>query len=270
MKYPDSDQYLAEPKLEMFYNQASKLSTIQSGGDSAKVCFQKLTAQGWADYMAAHAMWVDDCKRKKVQAHTAAVAKRAWAKVKEVPVLDLPLVTAGVRKTADPYVSIKIVPKTKTEPIVSKKEGKVELRSARKELIERKQKAKAQKLDYAGRRLADNVLEDHRARTQASKLNAWKPVARAEVSAAKLAAQRAKVLGGPRSDHVADVVPADDGWKVVTRKKGDKMVQVSCISQNIDGKEITTHRSFVDPSVAAKAQPLVSSVRKPTASGSGH
>lgn len=249
------------------------LAEVAKGADAPKrgESTMKMSQKGWDTYMAAHAQWVAHTKAEMKSQHDEALLKRALSKTKERVKFKHGQDAGNFSReitSGKVVIEVALEDKSKHEPTVSQKKERIELREAKKDLASVKSAAKVASLKLLGKRVTDLVPIKDEAKKQAQVLGAWRPLAKAEEAAAKSAAKRAAVLGGRRTDDVASVNPDANGWKVVTRKRGDRMMQASCISQNVDGKEITTHRSFVDPSVAASKQPLVAAVRKPTVGSS--
>jgi len=97
-------------------------------------------------------------------------------------------------------------------------------------------------------------------------LTAARPLHKAELIAAKDAAARVKQIKFGSTDLVANVAP-DDGWKVVTRRKGDFRPQISTVAVDmpVPGGTFSRQYAFVqqDPSAPRNSAPL-SAVRQPT------
>jgi len=279
-----------EPKLEMFLTMMNiKPSKAELTGVIPPT--SRLTTNQYDMYLACHSKWRKVVRDVKVEYHNDALLRRAYEQVHEkVDATNLlgerkvtiQAAVLGVqqpsRQEQDKYGKWQIVPgdmiggkpevaytvttskKGASTPTLSTKPEKVSKREARKAYNAAKINAAAATLQHKSAEVAASVDTKAAIRVETQGLtmrtNLWKAEERAAASAAK----RAKSIVFGSSDLATNVSP-EDGWKVVTRKKGSGLVTSSKIQFISETGQSSSTMSF-DP--AMKNGPVSVPFTKPS------
>jgi uncharacterized protein YkwD len=226
-------------------------------------------------YLASHRAWVDAVSDLETNLHERALVRRFLENKTEISGLETPefppikSIDLGRNyqsggKTARIRLSIR--DKREHTPPVSTKPHKAEKREAKKALSTARTVAQV-KVVKARTVVANATLQEEVSdRLLASRqIRAALPLWKLEEQAAKSAAVRAKHIQLASSTQTVDVEP-QNGWKLVTRKKGKELVPNSSVVQyDGSGKEVSTHVYSQDPQ-GPKTASIINAVRKPNAS----
>jgi len=286
--------YPSPPKIEHFVKSRNHVTSLSlhggNGGSSgannpgipAPPVFNNalspgMDEKGYQSYLVAHKSWIDMIHEVDDILHVDALRRRALESKKEVmsvPDLDSLSVIREIpiRGYQNPFgrqykIRSTMLPKTETTPTLSTKPHAAEKRDAKKQLRNASVKAQVEVLKGRTALAAEtNAASVKEKLSEVKKISDLKPLWRAEESAARSAAARSKSIRFGSIDLATNIVP-DDGWKVVTRKKGTmaKQSQVTETANATTG--IKTVESFVDAALPTRVS-LASSVRLPTAVGS--
>jgi len=285
--------YPSPPKLEHFVKSRNHVTSVSlhggNGGSSGSSnpgipsppVFDNTLSPGmdqksYAQYLLAHRAWIDSIHDVDDILHVDALKRRALENKKEVlsvPDLDSLSIVRDIpiRGYQDPFgrqykIRSTMLPKKEVTPTLSVKPHAAEKRAQKKSLSDAKTKAQVEVLKGRTMLVSETKAASVKEKlSEVKKINDLKPLWRAEEHAAKSAAVRSKSIRFGSIDITTNIVP-DDGWKVVTRKKGTmtKQSQVTETANVTTG--IKTVESFVDAALPNRV-PLASSVRLPTAVG---
>jgi hypothetical protein len=232
-----------------------------------------MSAEQYTQYVTAHNHWVENVHRLDNTLHEKALVRRFLENKTESlryqtegnPIKNLDL---GSRYTLpggkSAYITATIQAKKEHAPLVSTKPHQAEKR-AEKVLLRNERTAAKVKVVKARIEVAKSTLvEEVKHRLQATRqIRAALPLWKLEEQAAKSAAKRVKAIHLASSTQTADVSP-DDGWKIVTRKKGKELVPNSEVRHyGADSKLLSSHLFSQDPQ-GAKTASIIQAVRKPT------
>jgi hypothetical protein len=234
--------------------------------------FQKFTASGWSDYLSAFQAWRRTVATIKADNHSLAVERRSLKKLKEhvlgwvqpgtsSPIAAIPPNRIGP-STLGPTADVVIVtePKIPVPPVLSTKPHAKEKRANKRMLADEKRKSAAERLNAARELEPSKRKTEIKVAAAVSAIKTQLPLFRAETLAAKSAAERAKLIRNGSTDLVVNVAP-DDGWKLVTRKKGDIMKSGMVHHQTVgDDKYVTT---YIDPAAQSSRSVLSAAARQP-------
>jgi hypothetical protein len=272
--------YPSAPKIEHFLMKPTNLKALtesasgtDNAGHSSRTEYAPLDAKQYADYLAAHRSWLSEIEATDSRLHAQSLRKRAlkgWREVAEVgignPVETLREAIHIPGYQADVFVHLD--KKVDHVPILSNQPHRAEKRANRKKVRDATTKAAADALAAKAEVIvATTAIPVVRKRlTELAELSAARPLHKAELIAAKDAAARVKQIKFGSTDLVANVAP-DDGWKIVTRKKGEFRPQISTVAVDtpLPGGTFARQFAFVqqDPSAPRNSAPL-SAVRQPT------
>jgi len=246
-----------------------------NAGHSSRTEFAPLDAIQYSNYISSHKFWLTQIEAVDNLLHEQALRRRALKSYREAIQIDVsnpqedlvrtPISVPGY--TADIYVNLQ--KKVVHPPELSDKPHRAEKRANRKKVRDAAAKAAAEALKAKAEVIAETktapIIKDRL--VALNKLSDARPLHKAELTAAKDAAARAKQIRFGSTDLVVNVAP-DDGWKLVTRRKGEfrpDLAQAWTIDQ------ATGHffKAGVqrDPAVPQSVVPLVA-IRKPTATAS--
>jgi len=277
MEYP-TKLYPSPPVLADFKRTSGQIRNAAASSNTSGVSnpnsfsYQVMDAQDYGVYVAAHQNWLSEIRSIQDEEHERALRRRFLSKYKEELT---PLVPPGFtysRKVkfeeytsaldGSPLVGI-VNLERKTEHVIelSGKPHADEKRANKKLVAAARTKAKAESLKARAAVIAkDTSAVVERRITQVKEITDLKPLRKAELAAAKSAAARATHIKKSSPDVVTEVKP-DDGWKVVTRRKGDKQ---QCLgSFTSEGK---TSQLMGDPSLIS-GRSFAAAIRQPTSTG---
>jgi len=277
MEFP-TKLYPSPPVLADFRRTSGQVRSLtQAPGTSGtthpdSLSYQIMDATDYSQYTAAHQTWLLEIRSIQDEEHTRALRRRFLDKYKE----DLtPLVPEGFTYTKkvkfEDYTSVlddsplvgvvNLERKTEHVPVLSKKPYADEKRKMKKQLADARTWSKVQSIEARHKTIAKDtsaVIEKRIA--QVKEVTDLKPLRKAELAAAKSAAARATHIKKSSPDLVTEVKP-DDGWKIVTRKKGDTQ---QCLgSFTSEGK---TTQLMADPSLVS-GRSFAAAIRQPTSTG---
>jgi hypothetical protein len=238
-----TDLYPFPPKPEWFMLHATNMQhtstnlTTSAGVDNEleipehpDSSFTKMTAVQYQDYLVAHKDWVDSVSQLKTRYHNAAVVRRSLERFKQVvsyyesPNHSTPASGSPppVQVTTPEFLAtVRSDLKQPTMPTVSQKPHQAEKRANKRAANDMRTKVKANAYKAQAEILSEKTVPVIKAqRLAVQHLAELRPLHKAEEVAAKSAATRAKHIAKSSPDLVPEVKP-DDGWKLVTRKKGD-------------------------------------------------
>jgi len=234
--------------------------------------FQKFTAGGWNDYIAAFMIWRQTVATIKSDNHTHAVEKRALKKLKEevigwvapgttAPVFSSPPVRKGPSITgSSAEILVRTKAKVVTPPVLSVKPHAKEKRANKRELADAKRKSAAERINAARELEPSKLKAGIKVAAAVSAIKTQLPLFKAETVAAKSAAERAKLIRFGSTDLVVNVSP-DDGWKLVTRKKGDLLKSGMVHRQTVGQDNYVT--TYMDPAASTSKSVLQQAARQP-------
>jgi hypothetical protein len=238
-----TDLYPIPPKPEWFMLHATNMQhtstnlTTSAGVDNEleipehpDSSFNKMTAVQYQDYLVAHKDWANSVALLKLQYHNDAVVRRSLEKFKQVVAYYEPLDHSASASVTPPPVIVKTAGMQATlrshlkefhVPKLSSKPHQAEKRVNKKAANDMRTKVKANAYKAQAEILAEKTVPVIKAqRLAVQTLAELRPLHKAEEVAAKSAATRASLIAKSSPDLVPEVKP-DDGWKLVTRKKGD-------------------------------------------------
>jgi hypothetical protein len=238
-----TDLYPFPPKPEWFMLHATNMQhtstnlTTSAGVDNEleipehpDSSFTKMTAVQYQDYLVAHKDWVDSVASLKARYHNDAVVRRSLERFVQVVSYYEPIDHSGSASGSPPPVTVQTAGLLATvrsdlkvphvHP-VSQKPHQAEKRANKKAASDARTKVKANAYKAQAEILAAKTVPVIKAqRLAVQTLAELRPLHKAEEVAAKSAATRAALIAKSSPDLVPEVKP-DDGWKLVTRKKGD-------------------------------------------------
>jgi len=285
------DLYPFPPKPEWFMLHATNMQhtstnlTTSAGVDNEveipehpDSSFTKMTAVQYQDYLTAHKDWVESVSQLKSRYHNAAVVRRSLDRFKQVVSYYEPADRSGPAGGSPPPVSIATpdfkatvltVLKVPTVPSISSKPHQAEKRANKKAAFDMRTKVKANAYKAQAEILASKTVPVIKAqRLAVQNLAELRPLHKAEEVAAKSAATRASLIAKSSPDLVPEVKP-DDGWKLVTRKKGD-VTKILATTTKMGAAGSQLHHANVqgDPALIRGAgRLLAATTRAPVSTG---
>jgi len=275
--------YPERPKLEHFLASPTGLKAFTGspantpGGAMTAVAssFQKLNEAGYAAYLAAHTTWLNALDSVDQLSHEHALRKRALEKYREVPVVyEDPLSAPRPANRRDeiiiphyPDLKVRVRSELKADhpPVLSNQPHQAEKRANRKKARDARVKLQANVAEAKAELLLEKTVPLIKAQRKAiEEVTAFSRLHKAEEAAAKSAVVRATAIKKSSPDLVPEVKP-DEGWKLVTRKKGANLIQTQ--SLELRGKGTNSEQVLVhlDPGVR---QPIaLAAIRAPTSTG---
>jgi len=243
--------------------------------------FQKFSAAGWNDYIAAFNIWRRTVATIKADNHAMAVERRQLKKLKEhvlgwvqpgttSPTAINPPNRIGPSNLGSiANVLIGTEAKVAVPPAVSTKPFEADKRANRKKVRDARTKIQANAAQAKAELMFEKtvpVIKAQRAAVQ--KIAELRPLHKAEEAAAKSAAVRAASIMKSSPDLVAEVRP-DEGWKLVTRKKGARNeILASTTKMGAAGTQLHHATVTGDPALIRGAGKLLAATtRAPTATG---
>jgi len=274
--------YPERPRLEHFLASPTGLKAFTGsppntpGGAIAAVAssFQKLNEAGYAAYLAAHTTWLNALDSVDQLSHEHALRKRALEKYREVPVVIDAVkgdpVSDRRQDIQIPHYPGKVVRvrsdlKEEHPPVLSTQPHQVEKRANKKLARDARVKVQANVYKAKAELLLEKtvpVLKEHKKAVE--DVTVLTPLRKAEEAAAKSAVVRAAAITRSSKDLVTEVKP-DDGWKLVTRKKGDYRNEMSQLV-TVQGGVRNTVTMFRDPAVPLPQGQMLP-VRQPNSVG---
>jgi hypothetical protein len=274
--------YPSAPKLEHFLLKPTNLKALtesatgtDNAGHSSRTEFAPLDANQYSNYISSHNYWLSQIEAVDNLLHAQALRRRALKGFREAIHVDLsnpqddlardPISVPGY--SAD--INVILQKKVAHPPELSTKPHRAEKRANRKKVRDAAVKAAAEALKAKAEVIAETktapLIKDRL--VAINKLSDARPLHKAELSAAKNAAARAKQIRFGSTDLVVNVAP-DDGWKLVTRRKGEFRPDLAQ-AWTIDQATGQLFKAGVqrDPAVPQSVVPLVA-IRKPTATAS--
>jgi len=245
-----------------------------SAGNNAKTedlpggYFPRMEVDQYHDYLVAHDKWRTACREIDEIEHRKALVRRGLSKFKEIVSFDIvPHPDAVGTRTIDVpgfedspgapvELLVSLVKKNQQQPQVSTKTHKVEKRAAKKRLAEAIQREKIVTINDKVTALPEQAAEKRTVAEAVRKIKVLRPLQKEEKVAATSAAAIVKQIKFGSADLVANVDP-QQGWKVVTRHKGDKS-QVRLV-----------HVTRSEGSCSVQADPCVGSIGKLAAAAVG-
>jgi hypothetical protein len=268
--------YPERPKLKDFSFRATNLKAVTSPSGSTDVppatSYQAIDEATYAQYLASHTRWVDSIHSVDSQLHEFALRKRALEHYREVVDLvgeDTPSNLARDDVVVPHYpntkVRVRMERKQDHPPVLSTKPHRAEKRANRNKVRDSRVKLAANVHQAKAEVLMQNTVPVIKARLEAiQEVTSTFPLHKVEASAAKSAAERAKFIRSGSTDLVVNVSP-DDGWKLVTRKKGDILKSGMVHRQTVGNDSYVT--TYIDPAAQSSKSVLQSAVRQPNAVG---
>jgi hypothetical protein len=270
--------YPTAPKLEHFLMKPTNLKSLtesatgtDNAGHSSRTEFAPLDATQYSHYLAAHNFWLSSIEAVDARLHAQSLRKRALKGWREVLEVDANSPDDSQRDNIripgyQAEVMVHLQKKVDHPPTLSTKPHRAEKRANRKKVRDATTKAAANALEAKRLVLEATttvpVLTRRIAAVEA--LTAARPLHKAELTAAKDAAARVKQIKFGSTDLVANVAP-DDGWKVVTRRKGEFRPDLAQAWTLDQGTGVVFKAGIQrDPAVPQNVVP-VAAIRKPTA-----
>jgi len=284
--------YALPPKPEWFMEHSSQLSNVALhkevdvvvGGKKnlLNTHFTKMTSEQYDAYLSAHKKWQAEAIETDQKLHMVSLQKRAYESFKEpVSVLSVDTVPEPRMILRNPFADrqtpaignrnpmsyndfeLTTLPEKKErhEPILSTKPHRAEKRQAKKELVNAKVKTAAVLLEHRTK-VETEVREDRKqVISDVEKQKAQAPLHRQTLKTAKALASEVLQIKKSSPDYVGNAI-SDEGWKVVTRKKGSYIPVTGEINvTNADGTTKTVSVSK-DPTASYKSV-LQQAVREP-------
>jgi len=270
--------YPERPKLEHFLASPTGLKAFTGapattpGGAMTSVAssFQKLNEAGYAAYLGAHTKWLNALDSVDQLSHEHALRKRALEGYREVLTVDTSL-TAGNRESIQvphyPHLKIDVHTEKKVvhEPVLSTQPHQAEKRANRKKARDARVKVQANVAEAKAELLLEKTVPIIKAQRKAvEEVTAYSRLHKAEEAAAKSAVVRATAIKKSSPDLVPEVKP-DDGWKLVTRKKGTNLVQSQALELRGKGTNAESVLVHIDPGVRQTL--ALAAIRAPTSTG---
>jgi len=289
--------YPTPPKPEWFMSHATGMSSASVGNvtlgpksDLSDVFgavgsyFTKMDSEQYTEYITAHLSWVTTVNLMDETLHHQKLKRQALESFREVPGLFYRLDETGTLIPSDlpPSQTVPLPPvdgekrwlnvysekKEEHPPQLSTKPHRAEKRDLKKKLRDAKV-AKTNEALKARTEIAKEATASEIKKTleKVQEVKDLAPLHKAELAAAKSAAARAKQIRFGSSDYTTNVEV--DGWKVVTRKKGDYWPQFARVDEQLASPGAAGHTSVrMDPSIGSLGSLALSSLRKPTQVGS--
>jgi len=274
--------YPERPKLEHFLASPTGLKAFTGapattpGGAMTSVAssFQKLNEAGYAAYLGAHTKWLNALDSVDQLSHEHALRKRALEKYREVPMVIVKVPGTPVAERRDeimlphyPNMAVRVRSELKTEhaPVLSNQPHQAEKRANRKKARDARVKVQANVAEAKAELLLEKTVPFIKAQRKAvEEVTAFSRLHKAEEAAAKSAVVRATAIKKSSPDLVPEVKP-DEGWKLVTRKKGANLIQSQSVELRGKGTNSEQVLVHVDPGVR---QPIaLAAIRAPTSTG---
>jgi len=272
--------YPERPKLKDFEFRATNLKAVTSpsGSDvgAPATSYQPMSEAVYAQYLASHTRWVDSIHSVDSQLHEFALRKRALEHYREVVDLvgeDTPHNLVRDEVIVPHYsrtkVRVRMERKQDHPPVLSTKPHRAEKRANRNKVRDSRVKLAANVYQAKAEVMMQNTVPVVKARLEAiEKVVSTIPLHKAEESAAKSAVVRAASIMKSSPDLVTELRP-DEGWKLVTRKKGARNeVLASTTKMGAAGTQL--HHATVTGDPALVRQPgklLAATTRAPTSTG---
>jgi len=270
--------YPERPKLEHFLASPTGLKAFTGaapsspGGAMAAVAssFQKLNEAGYAAYLGAHTKWLNALDSVDQLSHEHALRRRMLEGYREVASFEDDSSKARLREPIQvphyPGLKINVSTQKKVDhaPVLSNQPHQAEKRANRKKARDARVKVQANVAEAKAELLLEKTVPVIKAQRKAvEEVTAFSRLHKAEEAAAKSAVVRAAAIKKSSPDLVPEVKP-DDGWKLVTRKKG-AMIQSQALELRGKGTNAESVLVHVDPGVR---QPLaLAAIRAPTSTG---
>jgi len=289
--------YPTAPKPEWFMSHSTGMSSFSVGnltfggekkpGDifgAVSSAFIKMRSSQYQEYLEAHQSWLAEIQAVDQTLHSHRLKRDALAPFRRVPskfftaddegeiyTSDVPptqKVRVSLPGDDETWVEFVSEKKTQHEPQVSAKPHRAEKRDLKKKLrnakVAKTNEALKARVEIASEVKASDIKETLLKVQQVKDLA---PLHKAELTAAKSAAARAKQIRFGSSDFTTNVEV--DGWKVVTRKKGDYWPQFARVDEQLASPGAAGHTAVrMDPSIGSLGALALSSLRKPTQVGS--
>jgi len=274
--------YPERPKLEHFLASPTGLKAFTGaapstpGGAMASVAssFQKLNEAGYAAYLGAHTKWLNALDSVDQLSHEHALRKRALEKYREVPMVIVKVPGTPVAERRDeimlphyPNMAVRVRSELKTEhaPVLSSQPHQAEKRANRKKARDARVKVQANVAEAKAELLLEKTVPVIKAQRKAvEEVTAFSRLHKAEEAAAKSAVVRAAAIKKSSPDLVPEVKP-DEGWKLVTRKKGTNLIQSQSLELRGKGTNAEQVLVHVDPGVRQTL--ALAAIRAPTSTG---
>jgi len=272
--------YPERPKLEHFLASPTGLKAFTDGpaptNTNAAIVnvassFQKLNEAGYAAYLAAHTTWLNALDSVDQLSHEHALRRRVLEGYREVAYFEDDSSSARLR---DPiqvphYPGLKIAVSTQKKvehaPVLSTQPHQAEKRANRKKARDARVKLQANVAEAKAELLLEKTVPLIKAQRKAvEEVTAFSRLHKAEEAAAKSAVVRATAIKKSSPDLVPEVKP-DEGWKLVTRKKGANLIQSQSVELRGKGTNAEKVLVHVDPGVRQTL--ALAAIRAPTSTG---
>jgi hypothetical protein len=272
-----------ETKLSTVNQDNVVSSPTRDGADEAITThYLKMKKAQYNEYLAAHEDWVEQVHTVDTRLHDEALRRRFTSKMKEKLVLQdfdegvslanygRKIELNGVYRDADSakeqlYIMTEPEKKTEHPPTLSTAPHQAAKRANKKKVRNSRNMAKANFYEAKAEVIQDTTgIPDTKDRLlKVTQLQLGKPLHKAELSAARDAAARSRVIQFGSADLVANIEP-EQGWKVVTRKKGATRVCVEEITRTGPNNQAIDRVTTFRDTAAGKFSALAA-VRNPTA-----
>jgi len=271
--------YPERPKLEHFLASPTGLKAFTGapattpGGAMTSVAssFQKLNEAGYAAYLGAHTKWLNALDSVDQLSHEHALRRRMLEGYREVASFDDDSSKARQRQPIQVphYPGLKITVSTQKKvdhaPVLSNQPHQAEKRANRKKARDARVKVQANVAEAKAELLLEKTVPLIKAQRKAvEEVTAFSRLHKAEEAAAKSAVVRATAIKKSSPDLVPEVKP-DDGWRLVTRKKGANLIQSQSVvlrGKGTNSEQVLVH---VDPGVRQNL--ALAAIRAPTSTG---
>jgi len=249
--------------------------------------FTKMNYRQYDEYTQAHQLWVSEIHRLDDRLHEVALRRRFTEKYTEKLVVQefqdgqsiadfgRKINVPGVHEDADetkPLLYFMTEPTRKTvhDPSESMHPHRAEVRVNKRKARDARNKAKANawqaKADVINERSTVPIITERLLAVE--NLTSKAPLHKAELAVATSAAKRSAAIKASSPDLIPEV-QVDDGWKLVTRKKGSKdIILATSTKMGVNGAQI--HHAVVrgDPAlVNGPGRILAATARAPTTTG---
>jgi len=235
--------------------------------------FQKLNEAGYAAYLAAHTKWLNALDSVDQLSHEHALRKRALEKYREVAmVVEQPLALPYANRREEiivphyPDLKVRVRSELKADhpPVLSNQPHQAEKRANRKKARDARVKVQANVAEAKAELLLEKTVPLIKAQRKAvEEVTAFSRLHKAEEAAAKSAVVRATAIKKSSPDLVPEVKP-DDGWKLVTRKKG---ALIQSQSLELRGKGTNAEQVLVHVDPGMRQSLAIAAIRAPTSTG---
>jgi len=272
--------YPERPKLEHFLASPTGLKAFTDGpaptnnnGAMVNVAssFQKLNEAGYAAYLAAHTTWLNALDSVDQLSHEHALRRRMLDGYREVMFFEDDSSKARLRDPIQvphyPGLKINVSTQKKVEhtPVLSTQPHQAEKRANRKKARDARVKVQANVAEAKAELLLEKTVPLIKAQRKAvEEVTAFSRLHKAEETAAKSAVVRATAIKKSSPDLVPEVKP-DEGWKLVTRKKGTNLVQSQALELRGKGTNAESVLVHIDPGVRQTL--ALAAIRAPTSTG---